>query len=247
VEEAKIEGRFAVLNGDIFADFDFAPALREHVSREADLTLALCEVAEPSQYGVAVLDELNVVTGFVEKPPPGTEPSNLVNAGVWIFERRIVDEIPPGAVRVEETLFPSLVARRRTVLGHRFSGIWADIGTPARYLELNLALLRRDGKALDAPGCEIAPDATVRGAVLGPGSTVGPAATVLNSVLWERVTVGAGAHVEGSILADGVVVEDGAVVDGAVAGSGARIAAGVTVPAGTLIEPGARYDGGNEH
>ena len=53
-------------------------------------------------------------------------------------------EIPPGAVRVEETLFPSLVARRRTVLGYTFGGIWADIGTPVRYLELNLARTPRE-------------------------------------------------------------------------------------------------------
>ncbi|MFN0148135.1 MAG: sugar phosphate nucleotidyltransferase [Dehalococcoidia bacterium] len=243
VEESGIDDRFVVLNGDVFVDFDFAPALRQHIAQEADLTLALHPEDDPSQYGVAVVDELGRVTGFVEKPPLGTAPSNLVNAGVWIFERALVDQIPPGAVRVEETLFPSLVARRRTVLGYQFPGLWADIGTPARYLALNRAILERDSVTVDGPGAIIDPAAQVRASSLGPGSTVAAGARVDGSILWEGVTVAAGAEVEGSILADGVRIGERARVLGAVIGSGAVIAAGVTVPPGTLIEPGTRYDG----
>ena len=111
-------------------DFAFAEALRAHEEAGARLTLALASVADPSSFGVAVTDENGWITGFVEKPPPGTAPSDLVNAGVWIFEPDLVDEIPPGAVRVEETLFPSLVARGRTVLGYRFDGLWPTWGPP---------------------------------------------------------------------------------------------------------------------
>jgi mannose-1-phosphate guanylyltransferase len=56
VQTAGIEGRFVVLNGDIFADFDLTAAIAEHESRQADLTLALHEVEDPSQFGVAVVD-----------------------------------------------------------------------------------------------------------------------------------------------------------------------------------------------
>ena len=246
VHQTGIDRRFVVLNGDVFVDFDFAPALRQHVEQGADLTLALHAEDDPSQYGVAVVDGNARVTGFVEKPPPGTAPSNLVNAGVWIFERGLVDEIPAGAVRVEETLFPSLVARQRTVLGYRFPGLWADIGTPARYLDLNRALLERDGLAVSAEGASIDPTARVNASSLGPGARVGPRATVTNSVVWERVSIEMGASVERSILADGVCVDADAHIVGAVVGAGATIAAGATVPPGTLIEPGARYDGPND-
>jgi mannose-1-phosphate guanylyltransferase len=238
VREAGIEGRFVVLNGDVFVDFDFAPALEAHIARGADLTLALYSVDDPSAYGVAVLDEHDVVVGFVEKPPPGTAPSKLVNAGAWIFEPGLVGEIPPGAVRVEETLFPSLVARRRTVLGYRFPGLWADIGTPTRYLALNHELTATP--AVDATAT-IAADATIERSSVGSGSQVGSNATIRSSVLWERVTVGANATVMDSILADGVTVGDSATLSGIVAGSGASIAAGAIVPPGTLLEPGAQH------
>jgi mannose-1-phosphate guanylyltransferase len=243
VAAAGVKGRFVVLNGDVFVDFDFARALAAHVEVGADLTLALCEVDDPSVFGVAVVDESRMVTGFVEKPPPGTAPSRLANAGVWIFEPGLVAEIPPGAVRVEETLFPSLVARKRRVLGYRFQGLWADIGVHSRYLALDQALLERRGGPALAAGAEIEASARVVLSSVGAGSTIGVGATVERSLLWERVRVGSGAEVLDSIVADGVSIGVGARVLGAVIGSEATISGGAVLEPGTLVEPGARYDG----
>ncbi len=242
VREAGTEGRFAVLNGDVFVDFDFREALTAHEARSADLTLALCPVPEPSSYGVAVVDTTGLVTGFVEKPPIGTATSNLVNAGVWIFEHGLVDEIPPGPVRVEETLFPSLVARRRTVLGHVFDGLWADIGTPERYLELNIALASRAGGNVLAPTVRCEEGATIQESSAGEGCNLAAGAEITASILWERVEVGKNAIVKRSVLADGVHVGDGARLEGIVAGAGAVIAAGAVPPPGTRIDCGGTYE-----
>ncbi|MEP7215692.1 MAG: NDP-sugar synthase [Anaerolineaceae bacterium] len=242
VQMAGIPGRFTVLNGDVFVDFDYADALAAHERVNADLTLALYPVPDPSSFGVAVVDRESLVTGFVEKPPPGTAPSNLINAGVWIFEPGLVDEIPPGPVRVEETLFPSLVARRRRVLGYEFSGIWADIGTPARYLALNRALLGDDRSEIHETAV-VGRGATVKSSSIGERSTVSGAHRVIGSVLWEDVVVAAEAVVTDSILADGVRIGPGAMVTGAVIGQGATVSDGAVVPAGTSIEAGARYHG----
>lgn len=242
VQEAGIEGRFAVLNGDVFVEFDFRAMFAEHERVGAKLSQYLYPVTEPWRYGVAVVDERSMITGFVEKPPMGEEPGNLVNAGVWIFEPELVGQIPPGAVRVEETLFPSLVARRQPVLGYTGDGIWADIGTPQSYLALNQALLARAAGNAVAATASVAAGAVVEGSAVGDGAVIG-AASVSASVLWENVTVGDGASVAGSVLADGVVVGAGARVRGVIAGPGTIIAAGVAVPPGTLIDKDGRYDG----
>lgn len=241
VEHAGIDGRFAVVNGDVYLDFDFTDALGRHIERQADLTIALVAVDDPSSYGVAVVDGRGVITGFVEKPPPGTAPSNLVNAGAWIFERALVDEIPPGPVRVEETLFPSLVGRRRNVLGYEFHGLWADIGTPERYLWLNHELGRRHGGCVISATASIDASARVSASAIGHGSAVASAATIEDSVLWENAVVGPGAVVKASILADGVQVGAGARLVSVVAGSGASIAPGAEPPAAARLEPGERY------
>jgi mannose-1-phosphate guanylyltransferase len=141
---------------------------------------------------------------------------------------------------VEETLFPSLVGRRRNVLGYEFSGLWADIGTPARYRDLNVALAARPGAVSE--DCRAGEGAVIDLSVVGPGCAVAGGASVLNSVLWENVDIGEGARVSGCILADGVTVGAGAVVDGVVVASGATIAPHAVIPRGTNLEPGARYD-----
>ena len=188
-----------------------------------------------------LVNDEGLITGFVEKPPPGTAPGNLVNAGVWIFEPGLVDEIPPGAVRVEETLFPSLVARRRKVLGFRFDGPWADLGTPARYLAASRLLLGQRNEI--APGTKLSATCHVTGSAIGENSQLQMGSEVDNSILWENVTIGAGARVVDCILADGVTVGPNAVVISSVVGRGAIIPPGITVPPGTVLDAGARYDG----
>ena len=242
VRAAEVEGRFVVLNGDIYVDFDLGEALEAHERSAARLTLALSRVADPSPFGVAVVDGQSRITGFVEKPPPGTAPSDLVNAGVWVFEPDLVREIPPGAVRVEETLFPSLVGRGDNVLGYGFDGLWADLGTPARYLELSQELARRAGAPLVSPGAEVAAEARVAGSAVGPRCEVAGGARVTGSVLWEDVRVDIGAEVSESILADGVTVGAKAVVRGAVLGRGASVGAGVRLRPGEMVEPGGRRE-----
>lgn len=237
VQEANIEGRFLVLNGDIFAEFDLSAALKAHTDHEAELTMALHAVEDPSQFGVAAVDDNDLITGFVEKPPPGTAPSNLINAGVWIFEPQLVAEIPDGAVRVEETLFPSLVARGRNVLGHRFGGLWADIGTPRRYLEVGVALAGRPNARAVDPGIEAPTTATIFSSSIGAHTNLGEGTFVSESIIWEYVSIGRDVHIEGSVVADYVSLGDGAVLKGVVAGRGATVPAGAIVPAGTIIEP----------
>ena len=38
-------------------------------------------------------DDIRIRT-FIEKPPEGEEPSNLINAGTWIWEPSLLDRIP---------------------------------------------------------------------------------------------------------------------------------------------------------
>ena len=169
---------------------------RRTTSTEARLTLALCRVVGPVGVrggggGRGLADQ----RASSRSRPPGTAPSDLVNAGVWVFEPDLVGEIPPGAVRVEETLFPSLVGRRENVLGYRFEGLWADLGTPARYLELSRSLAQRVGAPLLAEGRGRWPMTQaalrVEASSVGAGSVGGSGgAYVTGSVLWEDVRRG---------------------------------------------------------
>ena len=99
---------FAVLLGDDIIDARdtlLTKMIEEQVSRNASI-IALLEV-DPSQthlYGVATVEETDDpdvvrVTGLVEKPAPGTSPSNLAIIGRYVLRPEVFDVLektPPG-------------------------------------------------------------------------------------------------------------------------------------------------------
>ncbi|MCC6237407.1 MAG: NDP-sugar synthase [Dehalococcoidia bacterium] len=227
---------FLVCNGDIVTDVDMSALIEAHRAARAELTLFLQPVENPSAYGVVALNDSSEVTRFVEKPAPGTEPSNLVNAGIWLFEAHLLQEMTATrANQVEKELFPTLASSGRRVLGYQAPtpAYWRDIGTPRTYLEANIdALLgrvsglettgSRDGHMLPSD-IEVHTTATVRHAVVGARSVLEAGVHVESSVLWERVRVGEGAIVRDSVLASDVVISPGAVVEGQTLGEGERV------------------------
>ena len=183
--------RFAVLNGDVLTDLDISKLRTFHEQHGATATLGLYPVEDPSSYGVVVTAEDGRVEEFLEKPAPGTAPTNHVNAGMYMLEHEVLEHIDGGRkVSFEREVFPSLVGAGLHALP--LEGYWMDIGTPQRYLQATRDILRGtvvtqvspssavDGATppvLVGAGCEIAPDAQV-----GPDVTLG-----------DEVRVGAGA------------------------------------------------------
>ncbi len=207
-----------VCNGDLVSDLDLGVMLAAHRERRAELTIALCEVDEPSRYGVAAISEAGRITAFVEKPAPGAEPSNLANAGFWLFSASLIAALDDRTFnRVEDVLFPDLVRANRAVFGFRHAGYWRDIGTPEAYREAVLDALARTG---DPAGwrdssASVAARATVHRSAIGARGCIEAGARVIDSVLWDDVRVGAGARVRRSVLGAGVQVAAGAEIEDA--------------------------------
>lgn len=227
-----------VLNGDVLTDLDLGALAAAHTMSGALGTLALTPVDDPSHYGLVRLEPDDRVEAFVEKPQahelrPG-EPFRI-NAGTYLFDRAILDEIPAAvSCSIERDVFPRLAADGR-LIGFPSDAYWRDIGTPESYLEAHLDVLA-GVVATDAPagerylgdGCVLADGAAVDGhASVGSGVYIGAGARVHAAVVSAGAVVGAGARIEGAIVGAGVEVGEGAiVVDGSVVGDGARIGAG---------------------
>ena len=106
-EHAAIDETFVVVNGDVLTDLDLGALCATHRTAGAGATIHLTAVEDPSAFGVADLDPSGRVLAFVEKPSPGSEPSNLINAGTYVFEPDVLDLIEPGRpVSVERDTFP---------------------------------------------------------------------------------------------------------------------------------------------
>ncbi len=222
--EAGIDDTFLVLNGDVISDFDLSALISFHRETGAEATIALKRVDDPSRFGVVVTDEAGLVERFVEKPPVGEAPSDLINAGAYVVEPRLIARVPPGrAVSIEREVFPAVVAdgALRALADDAY---WLDCGTPEALLTANADLLngvRPDELGLDPVAGNVAEGATVDSAWVGAGAVVEAGAKVVDSVLF-----------------DGAVVEEGAIVERSLVGAGARVGAGAEVLGLSVIGDG---------
>ena len=231
---------FLVANGDILTDLDLSAMMAFHEEHDSELTMHLHEVEDPSQFGVAVTAEDGRITTFVEKPPAESAPSNLINAGNWLFEPATGRELDLNAFnRVEDGLFPAMCEANRPIFGFSQPSYWRDIGNSEA---LRLANLELAGGAIpgrvpeSAGGVVLGEGASINGgatlkppAVIGEGCTIGAGVSMTGTVCWDHVVLDDGASVQDSVLASGVIVGAGAVIERSVIAHSARIGANARV------------------
>ena len=209
---------FVALNADVLTDVDITAVVDFHRSRGAEGTILLTKVDDPSAFGVVPTDADGRVQGFIEKPPRDEAPTDLINAGVYILEPAVLDEIPAGkVVSIEREVFPVLAEQGR-LFAMATDAYWMDIGTPQKYLRANLDALRGtfpgpwstpNGDYLAGPGTQVSDMAQVSSSCLGEGCSIHPGAIVTNSVLLDRVVVGERCRITDSVLGEGVRVAAG--------------------------------------
>ena len=234
-----------VLNGDILSGHDLRRQLADFETsregRQVDVSLHLVEVPDARAFGCVPTDASGRVTGFVEKSDDPV--TNQINAGCYVFRRRVLDEIPAGrVVSVERETFPGLVAAGRLVVGFVDTAYWRDVGTPqalvaaSRDLVLGVATSPAvgtvpgearvlDGASVDSTatleggtlvdeGAWIGRGALVSGSVVMSGAVVGEDAVVVDSVVGPSAVVGRSAHLHGVTLGDEATVGAGGRLEG---------------------------------
>lgn len=239
-----------VLNGDVLSGHDLGAQLELHAKEDAAVTLHLVEVPDPARFGCVPTDSGGRVTAFLEKTPRPV--TNRINAGCYVFRRRVIDEIPAGqVVSIERETFPALISAGQVVMGYPDTAYWLDVGTPETFVrgscDLVLGRLASSalpgpcGEALVLPGAVVEPGAQVTGGtVIGAGCQVSAGASIDGSVLFDGAAIGAGAVITGSVIGTRARIGDGAVIDGAVIGDGAHIAEGNELRGGLRVWPGTR-------
>ncbi|MHB1087931.1 MAG: sugar phosphate nucleotidyltransferase [Acidimicrobiales bacterium] len=231
-EFANINDTFVVVNGDVLTDLDVTKLIQFHRDHGAEATIALHPVQDPSRFGVVPTTPEGRVIAFVEKPPEGEAPTNLINAGTYIFEPSVLDRIAPtGRVSVERDTFPTLAAAG-TLFAMADEGYWIDTGTPQAFLRANVDLLwgRYESRVIED---------VVNGVWRHASSVVDPSASLSNVVIDRDCVVGADVVLENVVLLPGAVIEAGAEVRSSIIGERAVIGEssilGVTCVVGTEI------------
>jgi D-glycero-D-manno-heptose 1,7-bisphosphate phosphatase len=122
-----LEERFLLCNGDSLFDCNLARLLAAASEDTSAIIgrMLLRRQDDASRYGVVALDG-DRVSAFRERPTGGT--SGMINAGVYLFDRRLVDELTPSC-SLEADIMPRLAAQG-VLRGTAGDGYFRDIGVP---------------------------------------------------------------------------------------------------------------------
>lgn len=149
--EPLLDPTFLLVNGDTLFDVNLR-RLTALLESEPNVmgALALRRMSDASRYG-SVETENGYVVAFREKQCGAG--GALINGGVGVFRREILDRVGEGRRSMELDVYPRL-ARERTLIGAEFEGYFIDIGTPDSLFEArrDLSARRRPAVFFDRDG-----------------------------------------------------------------------------------------------
>ncbi len=224
------EKEFFVFNGDIVSDCNLGEMLDFHRKKGSFATICAVRVKNPSAFGVIDIDGDRRIRAFVEKPEQPV--SNIINAGIYIFQSDILGEIPDGKeTSIEKETFPELIKKEKDVYTFVHNGYWIDVGTIENYRRANFdAINLRFGseeRKKDTVPTELYKNICIQGnlitgkdvvlgdgveikgdVIIGDGCYVGSGTIIQDSVLFKKVMIGKNCHVSQSIIGNSVIIED---------------------------------------
>lgn len=158
-EQLKSEDAFLVFMGDDFiynadGSSEAARMIATYENSKAE-ALATCierNDDELHRYGIAEISHKNghaYLKKLVEKPAPGTAPSNLANISKYIFSPAVFEVInsqpvdqKSGELYITDTI--SIIAQNHPVVIHTPAGQYLDGGNTAGWLHANLVVAKAD-------------------------------------------------------------------------------------------------------
>jgi NDP-sugar pyrophosphorylase family protein len=127
---------FLVFNGDSFCPVDLHRFIAFHRKKGSLASMVLAHAEAGDDFGSVTIDPLNKIIGFQEKK---AAVSGWINAGVYLFEKKVLSRIPPDtAYSLEQDLFPQLAGG--DFYGFPTTEKLVDIGTPGRFTEAQRTL-----------------------------------------------------------------------------------------------------------
>ena len=225
-----------ILSGDHIYTMDYDTMITFHMDQQADLTIATVRVPleEAARFGVLTVDKKYRVRSFIEKPK--NPPSDLINMGVYLFNRELLDRVlwedhlrEDSAHDFGKDILPRLVKSKRRVIAFPFTGYWMDVGTILSYWQAHMDMLsptpplklydRRwviHTRTEERPPVRIPQNACVFASMISDGCYIQENARIESSVLSPGVIVRPGAVVRESIILTDTIIESGAIIERAV-------------------------------
>jgi len=216
-----VKNRFLLIYGDIYVEISGLKRILEF-SEKYENIIAAVETERPWDYGV-LIEENGLLKGIVEKPKPGTEPSNIINAGIYVLSDNVfsyLDKIgtsPRGEIELTDaiTLMSKSEEVRVVKIGYNK---WLELGRLWDILDVNKAFLEKivsqkilgtvennvviKGPVFICEGAYVKSGTYIEGPVfIGKGSEIGPNSYIRPyTVIGEHVKIGASCEIKSSVI-----------------------------------------------
>ena len=206
---------FVVVNGKIVTDINLTHALEAHKRTNALATLVLKENRKRERYSIVEVNGefVSRFGGMPQRAASDNASENKIDesdsndsvplmfTGIQILDPRVFDYIPTKVFSHSTSdVYPQAIANGERVAAHVADGTWYELSTIQRYLDVSLAMLKRQGRDVE----------------IGEGSTISSDSDVSESLIWDTVTIENGARVHRAVVGDGVTIRSGDTIENAV-------------------------------
>ena len=206
-------GPVLILNGDLVSSVDVNQLLNYHQEKKASITLSLWHVDDPSRFGVCGLDESGMITRFQEKPEPGTEFSNLINAGCYLIERDVLESLSSEKHSMEREVFP-LIADAGKMSGLEFKGYFVDAGTPSSFIDATQVCISNKRYTVGSISNEswfyddIISGSIISGSSVSSDVTIGDGCEIVDCVILSGAKIGNGCKLFRCLIGESCIINN---------------------------------------
>jgi bifunctional UDP-N-acetylglucosamine pyrophosphorylase/glucosamine-1-phosphate N-acetyltransferase len=238
---------FICLNGDVVVSGGDLISMRRLHEEKGVTVMGAVEVDDPSNFGVLETKE-GMLVKVIEKP--SRPPSNLINAGMFVFTPEIFHAIshigksPRGEYEVTDAL--SLLAEKDGVALHTLQTRWIDVGRPWDLLTANEIFMDRlvrriegtiepnavvENNVVVEKGARVRSGSYVSGPVyISKGCDIGPNCYIrTGSCFGPDVRIGASVDVKNSIVMAGTHIPHLTYIGDSIIGERCNLGAGTKV------------------
>jgi UDP-N-acetylglucosamine diphosphorylase/glucosamine-1-phosphate N-acetyltransferase len=254
LETAKdlVENHFLVVNADdLFEGALVDMILRKFKDDKADIVLSCKPVEETWKFGIIKVEK-DRVTKLVEKPPKGTEESNLAVIGIYLMTKRIFSYLKkiPVSDHQYENAIQKLIKDKNNVRAVSYDGFFSGYKYPWDLFRMNTFLMdaqitrqtieddvqisetaKVEGRVWIRKGAKILDNACVKGpCYIGKDTTIGNNSLVRGyASIGDNCIVGFTSEVKSSLIGDNCLfhmnyVGDSIISDNCLFGAGATTA-----------------------